>query len=109
MLFGAVFDHACLLWDKECGEGEGSCLYYDNDQIRLHAFLLVGGFRIVALAFLVMAYTLYKPPRKSDYHHPDLGDDDAEKDDIEQLEVIPMTKLSDDMNAENETINYIST
>ena len=58
-----VFDDACLLWQNDCGE-TGACLYYDNEAIGLNVFLLVVCFKVFSLILIVMAWLLYKPPKK---------------------------------------------
>ena len=64
LLFGAVFDNACLLWQDECGE-TGACLYYDNELIGLHIFFVVVGFKVLSLLLLLMAWAFYKPPKRA--------------------------------------------
>ena len=64
LLFGTVFDNACLLWQDECGE-TGACLYYDNERIGLHIFFVVVGFKVLSLLLLLMAWAFYKPPRRA--------------------------------------------
>ncbi|XP_061658420.1 solute carrier organic anion transporter family member 2B1 isoform X2 [Syngnathoides biaculeatus] len=41
VLYGAVIDTTCVLWDRKCGK-QTSCLYYDLDRFR-HRFLGVQG------------------------------------------------------------------
>ena len=62
ILFGAVFDNACLLWQDKCGE-RGSCSYYDVDRIGLHVFILMISIKVVSLLFLTWVWLLYKPPK----------------------------------------------
>ena len=64
LLFGAVFDNACLLWQDECGE-RGACLYYDNEKIGLHIFFVVVGFKVLSLLLLLIAWAFYKPPKRT--------------------------------------------
>ena len=36
IMFGAVVDQTCLIWEeKPCG-GKGNCLYYDTDKLRVY-------------------------------------------------------------------------
>ena len=36
ILFGAVVDQTCLIWEeKPCG-GKGNCLFYDTDKLRVY-------------------------------------------------------------------------
>lgn len=39
IVFGVIFDSACIYWQYECGE-RGHCWVYDNDNLKLRAFAM---------------------------------------------------------------------
>ena len=62
IIFGLVFDVACLVWQETCDGGEGSCWIYDTQFLAEGIFwacIVVKG--VSTLGFL-MAYCLYRPP-----------------------------------------------
>lgn len=34
IIYGWIFDNACLIWDQRC-EHKGNCWYYEKDKLRL--------------------------------------------------------------------------
>ncbi|KAG1670329.1 Solute carrier organic anion transporter family member 3A1 [Nymphon striatum] len=55
LIFGEIFDSACILWDVECGH-EKNCLVYDLDFIRYgFHFISFGGLFIAAIISLFAA------------------------------------------------------
>ena len=44
IMFGAVVDQSCLVWEeKPCGGGQGNCLFYDADKLRVYLHTAVIG------------------------------------------------------------------
>ncbi|KAK3598167.1 hypothetical protein CHS0354_008841 [Potamilus streckersoni] len=62
ILFGAVTDLACTLWNEKCGE-KTSCWLYDNYAFAWYYFFLILGFKIGSSVFFLLAHLLYVPPR----------------------------------------------
>ena len=63
LAFGAAFDGACILWQKTCNGGTGSCLSYNNTSMSLYLFLVSIGIKVVSVIFMVLAWKLYKAPK----------------------------------------------
>ena len=62
LLFGAVLDNACLVWQENCGE-KGSCWIYDNVKMGQGIFIIVLVCKFIAFVALAIATRLYKPPK----------------------------------------------
>ena len=81
MLFGALIDSTCRLWERDdggsaaaaaCGVGgaTGSCLIFDTDQLRWRTFGVALCIQLVQLTFVVLLYRSVKR------RHFDVDDDD---------------------------------
>uniref|UniRef100_A0ABD2X182 Uncharacterized protein n=2 Tax=Trichogramma TaxID=7490 RepID=A0ABD2X182_9HYME len=57
IVYGAVVDSACLVWEYACGE-KGACWLYDSQVFRMFFHGTTGG--IMALAFIVDLIVWYK-------------------------------------------------
>ncbi|XP_011496966.1 PREDICTED: solute carrier organic anion transporter family member 3A1 isoform X2 [Ceratosolen solmsi marchali] len=57
IVYGAVVDSACLVWEYSCGE-RGACWLYDSNVFRMFFHGTTGG--ILALAFIVDMIVWYK-------------------------------------------------
>ena len=42
IIYGAIIDNTCLLWQEECGETT-NCLLYDTDKLREALMLTTAG------------------------------------------------------------------
>ncbi|KAL3892414.1 hypothetical protein ACJMK2_004624 [Sinanodonta woodiana] len=67
ILFGAITDLTCTLWNENCGE-KASCWIYDNYAFSLYYFFLILGFKIVTCVFFLLAHLLYVPPKEDVLH-----------------------------------------
>ncbi|CAD5234353.1 unnamed protein product [Bursaphelenchus xylophilus] len=56
LLWGAVIDSTCLIWDQVCGE-KGACSIYDPDQLRTRMHLLYCAIRMFSI--IIDFYVLY--------------------------------------------------
>ena len=65
VIFGAVTDTACLVWQTECGE-HSSCWIYDNFAVSRNYFLIAISAKIVSIFFFSVAFCTYKPPKGGD-------------------------------------------
>ena len=65
VIFGAVTDTACLVWQTECGENS-SCWIYDNFAVSRNYFLIAISAKIVSILFFSVAFFTYKPPKTED-------------------------------------------
>ena len=61
VIFGAVTDTACLVWQTECGENS-SCWIYDNFAISRNYFLIAMSVKCLSIVFFSIAFCTYKPP-----------------------------------------------
>ena len=59
IVFGALIDMACQLWQTSCG-GEGSCFFYDNQALSLNLLAVNLAFNVGTIFFIVLAMLLYK-------------------------------------------------
>ena len=61
MIFGAVTDTACLVWQTECGENS-SCWIYDNFAVSRNYFLIAMSVKCLSTILFSVAFCTYKPP-----------------------------------------------
>lgn len=66
VIFGAVTDTACLVWQEECGE-QASCWIYDNSVVSRNYFLIAMAAKGCSIIFFSLAYCLYKPPKEDKF------------------------------------------
>ncbi|CAG5119222.1 unnamed protein product, partial [Candidula unifasciata] len=59
ILFGKMFDFACLLWQKRCS-GDGSCFFYDTHKLSLYLLALALAFAIATTLSFLLALIFYK-------------------------------------------------
>jgi len=64
LIFGAIFDVVCILWQDECGE-RGNCWVYDHDKLSYYVTALGIPCQIVSLALFFLAWVFY-PKKKED-------------------------------------------
>ncbi len=64
VLFGFVFDNACLQWQHSCSE-RGSCWIYDNGALSRNASILAVIIKLCSASFFSLALYFYKPPTVS--------------------------------------------
>lgn len=61
IIFGALIDNTCTLWQSTCEE-DGACLIYDNWSMSSYMLALAFIGKALSLTFFYMAYWCYKPP-----------------------------------------------
>ena len=70
LIFGVVFDSACILWQEGCG-AHGTCWVTDNDVLSYRFLILFVVIQIVAFILFGCSYfineTLKKRPVKSNF------------------------------------------
>ena len=59
LVFGAIMDANCDLWEVTCDEGQGSCLLYSLDKLSFTTFLLVLSCASMGLLFYVLSMLAY--------------------------------------------------
>lgn len=59
IIYGAIIDAACLVWDETCGE-KGHCWLYHKDDFRLHLNITAAGLTIVGVLLDVVVWWLGK-------------------------------------------------
>ncbi|KAE9554160.1 hypothetical protein FO519_002640 [Halicephalobus sp. NKZ332] len=93
MLWGALIDSACLVWDKTCNH-RGACIIYDPDTLRMRMHILYCAIRLTACTTDLYVW----------YHSKDLNileeedekkkpEEVAEKEAAEAMENIPMNQI----------------
>jgi len=50
IIFGAIIDNTCLLWQEECGETT-NCLLYDTDKLRTYLMYTTAGIMCLGVMF----------------------------------------------------------
>lgn len=65
VIFGAVTDTACRVWQTECGENT-SCWIYDSSVLSRNYFLIAACVKVLSIVFFSLAFWLYKPPSESE-------------------------------------------
>ena len=61
VIFGAIIDKTCLVWEEgECDDSK-TCWMYDNGQLSLYSFLMLAALRILSIIFLIGTLMTYKP------------------------------------------------
>ena len=63
IVYGALTDSACSIWQTECGE-QTSCWVYDNFTVRRNYFIVAVVFKVFSVISFFLASVLYKPPRQ---------------------------------------------
>ena len=77
MMFGALIDSTCRLWQTDSSgchgsDSRGSCLLFDNDQLRWRTYGVVLGFEVIQLVFF---FLLYFTVRRRRFDRDDLTSD----------------------------------
>ena len=72
MMFGALIDSTCRFWQTDsspCASGSrGSCVQFDNDQLRWRTYGVVLGVQLVQLMLVVFIYCTIRRRRFDDDH-----------------------------------------
>ena len=58
LIFGAVFDSACLFWQRDCGH-RGNCWVYDNTALGVRIVVLGIGSIMCYLLFITLCWLVY--------------------------------------------------
>ena len=72
ILFGAIIDKSCLLWEDNCGD-TGSCYFYDNFDQSISLMALALCFKASSFIFFTLSLCLYRPPEVVDDETPELS------------------------------------
>ena len=64
ILFGLLFDAACLEWQDDCGR-RGNCWVYNNDQLSWSALALAAPCLVISSSFFFLAWLTYPKQRES--------------------------------------------
>ncbi|KAK3798827.1 hypothetical protein RRG08_007184 [Elysia crispata] len=59
IMFGRMFDLACVVWQKRC-DGTGSCFFYNNHDMSINLMILAVVFCVAAAASFGLALFFYK-------------------------------------------------
>ena len=71
ILFGAVLDKSCILWEEKC-DNSGSCLYYNNYHMAMYMLGICVLNKLLSSIFSFLAWRLYKT-RPIDGNNGNLG------------------------------------
>ena len=69
IIFGALFDSACLYWQNECGL-QGNCWVYDNDRLSRSVLAYSGPCLIACAFFFFLALVTYRKSTNTDLADP---------------------------------------
>ncbi|XP_072038989.1 solute carrier organic anion transporter family member 4A1-like [Amphiura filiformis] len=61
VIFGAIIDKTCLVWEEDECDGARTCWMYDNADLSLYSFLMLAALRILSIIFLIGTLLTYKP------------------------------------------------
>ena len=61
IVFGIVFDTACLVWQEKC-DGRGSCWIYDTEFLAAGIFWACVVVKLISSLGFLLALILYRPP-----------------------------------------------
>ncbi|XP_033100136.1 solute carrier organic anion transporter family member 4A1-like [Anneissia japonica] len=64
ILYGAIIDSQCLLWEEQC-DGSKTCWLYDNKRFSHLTLAIMILLKLISLAFFSLALFIYKPPGKT--------------------------------------------
>ncbi|KAL3892415.1 hypothetical protein ACJMK2_004625 [Sinanodonta woodiana] len=67
IIFGAITDLTCKLWNERCGE-RTSCWIYDNYALARNYFFIILGIKSISIIFFILANLLYVPPKSDVFH-----------------------------------------
>lgn len=65
LIFGALFDASCILWEEECGR-RGNCWLYDNDNLSIYIISLAFPCIFLGALFFFLAWLMYPKPKTKD-------------------------------------------
>ncbi|XP_071956884.1 solute carrier organic anion transporter family member 4A1-like [Antedon mediterranea] len=78
IIFGAIIDGQCLLWDKECDGSNGTCWLYNNESFSRYTLLMAGILKIISLV-TILGSILTLGSRGSDKNDTTSGGSENEK------------------------------
>lgn len=58
IVMGALFDASCEFWQEECGD-RGNCWVYNNKDLSLRIFAVVGSARALSLIFAICIFVFF--------------------------------------------------
>ena len=72
VLYGALFDASCLVWQETCGE-RGSCWIYDTTKLAWYMLAILLSIKVCGMGCLTLALYTYKPPPEDEDSKEDTG------------------------------------
>ncbi|XP_065357343.1 solute carrier organic anion transporter family member 4A1 [Calliphora vicina] len=64
MIFGALIDETCILWQERCDEEAGACLVYENSNMSRYMWILALTGKLCSVVFFFAAWWFYIPPKE---------------------------------------------
>ena len=73
LIFGAIADAACAIWEEGCG-GRGNCWLYDSEKFRVYLHMAAFTFMTIGSTFDIFVI-YFSNNMKNLYDDDDVGDD----------------------------------
>ena len=86
LLFGAIFDSVCILWQNECGE-RGNCWLYDNAKLSYYVTALAMPCQFIALLLFFLSWLTYPKKKQESKEETELPNDKNATDKDAAIEV----------------------
>ncbi|XP_070533600.1 solute carrier organic anion transporter family member 4C1-like [Ptychodera flava] len=107
IIFGAIIDSSCLVWQETCGT-TGSCWIYDNREFGVKWFIVGVVFYILCIVFYFLALLTYKAPDETKAEAKEgiaIGSKEDTLDEKKDITLVSVNRLPDDGDVESGQTN----
>lgn len=66
ILFGKMIDLTCLLWQKKCDDNDGSCFFYNNQNMSYNLMGIALAGKFLSILFFTLSLIFYKASPKEE-------------------------------------------
>lgn len=66
ILFGKMIDLTCLLWQKKCDDNDGSCFFYNNQNMSYNLMGIALAGKFLSILFFTLSLVFYKSSLKEE-------------------------------------------
>lgn len=66
ILFGKMIDLTCLLWQKKCDDNDGSCFFYNNQNMSYNLMGIALAGKFLSILFFTLSLVFYKASPKEE-------------------------------------------
>lgn len=66
ILFGKMIDLTCLLWQKKCDNNDGSCFFYNNQNMSYNLMGIALAGKFLSILFFTLSLVFYKASPKEE-------------------------------------------